>query len=67
MPARKPAPDQIDAPTARRRTRVARRPGVPAQRPSGLELLGLTVEELAVDDHEARDARLFDALDWQDG
>jgi hypothetical protein len=43
-----------------------RQPLVPEQRPSELELLGLAVEELAVDDHEARDERMFDALDWEE-
>ena len=61
MPSRKPALDQTDAPRTRSRSG---RSTVPAQRPSGLALLGLTVEELAVDDHEARDAQLFEALDW---
>ena len=37
---------------------------VPAQRRSELEELGLQVEDLAVAEHDAQDARLFDALDW---
>ena len=45
----------------------SRQSAVPAQRPSELEQLGLAVEELPVDEHEARDARLHDALDWQPG
>jgi hypothetical protein len=38
-------------------------PVVPQQR-SGLEELGLRVEDLVVAEHDAQDARLFDALDW---
>jgi hypothetical protein len=39
---------------------------VPAQRRSEIDQLGLGVEELVVADHEAQDARLFDALSGGD-
>jgi hypothetical protein len=41
-----------------------RRRAVPAQRRSEIEELGLRVEELVVAEHDAQDARLFDALEW---
>jgi hypothetical protein len=37
---------------------------VPDQRQTGIEELGLGVDELVLADHEAQDARLFDALEW---
>ena len=37
---------------------------VPAQRHSGIDELGLRVDDLVVTEHDAQDARLFDALDW---
>jgi hypothetical protein len=37
---------------------------LPAQRGRGLAELGLRVEDPLIEEHEARDARLFDALDW---
>jgi hypothetical protein len=49
-----------------RRSRKPRivEPQVPAQRVSGIEALGLGVEDLAVAEHDERDARLVEALDW---
>lgn len=38
---------------------------IPAQRTSEVDNLGLRTEELVVAEHEARDARLFAALDWR--
>jgi hypothetical protein len=40
---------------------------VPGQRQSRIEELGLGAEELVLADHEAQDARLFDALGWAAG
>jgi hypothetical protein len=46
---------------------VAKKPAgkkIPKQRTSEVDNLGLRTEELEVAEHEARDARLFAALDW---
>lgn len=42
--------------------RAPQRAAVPAQRRSELEELGLRVDDLVVAEHEAQDARLFEAL-----
>ena len=55
-------PRTTSGPKARAKRAVP--PRVPAQRRSEIEELGLGVEELLVAEHEAQDARLFDALEW---
>ena len=54
-------------PATKTSTTARRKAAVPAQRRSEIEQLGLRVEELVVAEHDAQDARLFDALEWSAG
>jgi hypothetical protein len=61
------APKKKRAATTKRAaagTAPVEKASVPAPRTSEVDALGLRVEELEVAEHEARDARLFAALDW---
>ena len=51
-------------PRARRTGQPRAVPDVPAQRTTGIEALGLGVEDLEESAHDEQDARLVEALEW---